>query len=261
MGDPLYVDGLDFAIVLIVLLKVVVVFVFLLVAVMLMVWFERKVISDMQNRIGPNRAGPWGILQTLADGTKLFFKEDLLPDKADARIFRLAPFLAIMPGLRLLRHRPHRRRPSRIAGPPDDLAAAGRPALGGPLPARHVVDRGLRRDAGRVVVGLQVPAAGLGAGLGPDGVLRGGHGPGGGRRGALGRVPLHPRHRRRSGRAVPVEHLLPRRGALRGVPDRGHGRGQPARRSTWWRPSRSWWAGSTPSTRRSGSPCSSWPSS
>jgi len=97
MGDPLYVDGLDFAIVLIVLLKVVVIFVFLLVAVMLMVWFERKVISDMQNRIGPNRAGPWGILQTLADGTKLFFKEDLLPDKADARIFRLAPYLSIMP--------------------------------------------------------------------------------------------------------------------------------------------------------------------
>ncbi|HEX7275932.1 MAG TPA: NADH-quinone oxidoreductase subunit H, partial [Acidimicrobiales bacterium] len=80
MGDPLYVDGIDFAVVLIVLLKVVVVFVFLLIAVMLMVWFERKVISDMQNRIGPNRAGPWGILQTLADGIKLFFKEDLLPE-------------------------------------------------------------------------------------------------------------------------------------------------------------------------------------
>ncbi len=97
MGDPLYMDGVDFAVVLIVLLKVIVVFVFLLVAVMLMVWFERKVISDMQNRIGPNRAGPWGILQTLADGTKLFFKEDLLPDRADARVFRLAPYLSILP--------------------------------------------------------------------------------------------------------------------------------------------------------------------
>jgi NADH-quinone oxidoreductase subunit H len=97
MGDPLYIDGLDLAVVLIVFLKVIVVFVFLLVAVMLMVWFERKVISDMQNRIGPNRAGPWGILQTLADGTKLFFKEDLLPDKADARVFRLAPYLSILP--------------------------------------------------------------------------------------------------------------------------------------------------------------------
>ncbi|MEA2685529.1 MAG: NADH-quinone oxidoreductase subunit [Actinomycetota bacterium] len=97
MGDPLFVDGLDFAVVLIVLLKVIVVFVFLLVAVMLMVWFERKVISDMQSRIGPNRAGPWGILQTLADGTKLFFKEDLLPDRADKIVFRLAPYLSILP--------------------------------------------------------------------------------------------------------------------------------------------------------------------
>ena len=52
----------------------------LLVSTMLMIWFERKVISDMQNRIGPNRAGPYGLLQTLADGTKLFFKEDLLPE-------------------------------------------------------------------------------------------------------------------------------------------------------------------------------------
>ena len=48
-------------------------------SVMLMIWFERKVISDMQSRIGPNRAGPWGLLQTLADGIKLFFKEDLAP--------------------------------------------------------------------------------------------------------------------------------------------------------------------------------------
>jgi hypothetical protein len=52
----------------------------LLVAVILMVWFERKLIADMQNRLGPNRAGPFGILQTLADGMKLIFKEDLIPD-------------------------------------------------------------------------------------------------------------------------------------------------------------------------------------
>ena len=64
----------------IVLLKVVVVFVFGLVATMLMVWFERKAIAGMQNRIGPNKAGPFGILQTLADGIKLFFKEDLIPE-------------------------------------------------------------------------------------------------------------------------------------------------------------------------------------
>ena len=69
----------------------------LMVSVMLMIWFERKVISDMQSRIGPNRAGPFGIAQTLADGIKLFFKEDLIPDKADRFVFKLAPYLTIIP--------------------------------------------------------------------------------------------------------------------------------------------------------------------
>ena len=96
-ADPLFRDGVDTTVVLIVILKTVVVFVALLLATMLMVWFERKVISDMQNRIGPNRAGPFGILITLADGIKLFFKEDLLPTNADRRIFRLAPALAAVP--------------------------------------------------------------------------------------------------------------------------------------------------------------------
>ena len=62
-----------------------------------MIWFERKVHADMSNRLGPNRAGPFGILQTLADGIKFFFKEDLLPDRADRRVFILAPFLSLVP--------------------------------------------------------------------------------------------------------------------------------------------------------------------
>jgi len=78
-------------------LKVVLVFAMLLVSVMLMVWFERKVVSDLQNRIGPNVAGPWGILQTLADGIKLFFKEDLTPDQSDRFVFKLAPYLSLIP--------------------------------------------------------------------------------------------------------------------------------------------------------------------
>jgi len=97
MGDPLFSHGVGLAVVVIVLVKVVVAFVVLLVSTMLMVWFERKVISDMQNRIGPNRAGPFGLLQSLADGTKLFFKEDLLPERADRFVFRLAPLLAVVP--------------------------------------------------------------------------------------------------------------------------------------------------------------------
>ncbi len=99
--DPLYADGLDWMVFLVTLIKVVVVFAFLMVAVMFMVWFERKLHGDMTNRIGPNQAGPWGILQTLADGVKLFFKEDLIPDKAQRRVFILAPFLALVPAFLL----------------------------------------------------------------------------------------------------------------------------------------------------------------
>jgi NADH-quinone oxidoreductase subunit H len=95
--DPLLVGDIGLAEVLIVLAKVVVAFGLLLVSVLLMIWFERKLISDMQNRIGPNRAGPFGILQTLADGMKLFFKEDLKPDRADKPVFVLAPLLSMVP--------------------------------------------------------------------------------------------------------------------------------------------------------------------
>jgi NADH-quinone oxidoreductase subunit H len=98
-GDPLFLHGLNWEVILIVLIKVVVAFVVLLVATALMIWFERKVISDMQSRIGPNRAGPWGLLQTLADGTKLVFKEDLLPDRADSFVFKLAPYLSVIPAV------------------------------------------------------------------------------------------------------------------------------------------------------------------
>jgi NADH-quinone oxidoreductase subunit H len=95
--DPGLVGDLFWAPLLVVALKVLVVFVLGLVATMLMVWFERKVVAGMQNRIGPNKAGPFGLLQTLADGTKLFFKEDLIPDRADRFVFRLAPLLALVP--------------------------------------------------------------------------------------------------------------------------------------------------------------------
>ncbi len=100
-GDPLLAGDVDLGVVLIVLLKVVVVFALLLIATQMMIWFERKVVGDLQNRIGPNTAGPFGILQTLADGIKFFFKEDLVPDRADRKVFILAPMLAVVPAFLL----------------------------------------------------------------------------------------------------------------------------------------------------------------
>jgi NADH-quinone oxidoreductase subunit H len=98
MGDPLFRNGVDLTVFLIVALKVAVTFVFLLLSVLLYIWAERRVIAlVMQNRLGPNRAGPAGILQSLADGIKLFFKEELDPDEADHRIYRLAPYLSAVP--------------------------------------------------------------------------------------------------------------------------------------------------------------------
>jgi NADH-quinone oxidoreductase subunit H len=100
-GDPLLAGNVDLVVVLIVLIKVVGVFAFLLVATMLMIWFERKFVSDLQNRVGPNTAGPFGVLQTLADGIKFFFKEDLKPARAELRVFILAPFLTVVPAFLL----------------------------------------------------------------------------------------------------------------------------------------------------------------
>ena len=96
-GDPLYQSGVGWPEFLVTLVKVVICFGFLLIATMFMVWFERKVIAGMQNRVGPNKAGPFGVLQTLADGIKAFFKEPILPERADRIVYRLAPFLAFVP--------------------------------------------------------------------------------------------------------------------------------------------------------------------
>ena len=97
MNDPLFADGIDLTVVLIVIGKTIATFALLLVAVLFYIWFMRKVIADMQNRIGPDNAGPWGVLQTLADGVKLFFKEQSIPTSADRPVFRIAPYLSIMP--------------------------------------------------------------------------------------------------------------------------------------------------------------------
>jgi NADH-quinone oxidoreductase subunit H len=64
--------------------------------------FERRTLARIQVRIGPNRAGPWGILQPVADGIKLIFKEELIPDRADKLVFVLAPVLTVVPALIIL---------------------------------------------------------------------------------------------------------------------------------------------------------------
>ncbi|MDF8264558.1 NADH-quinone oxidoreductase subunit NuoH [Luteipulveratus flavus] len=76
------------------LVKALLVFVFLLINTLLVIWFERRVIGRMQQRPGPNRAGPFGLLQTLADGVKLALKEDIVPKAADKIMFWAAPAIA-----------------------------------------------------------------------------------------------------------------------------------------------------------------------
>ncbi|MCL2584065.1 MAG: NADH-quinone oxidoreductase subunit NuoH, partial [Streptosporangiales bacterium] len=80
-----------------VLLKVGMVFVFLLLTTIFMIWFERRVIGRMQNRPGPNRAGPWGLLQPVADALKLPMKEDIVPTGVDKLVFVIAPMLTAAP--------------------------------------------------------------------------------------------------------------------------------------------------------------------
>nr|WP_152186765.1 NADH-quinone oxidoreductase subunit NuoH [Segeticoccus rhizosphaerae] len=76
------------------LIKALFLFVILLVQTLIVIWFERRVIGRMQQRPGPNRTGPFGLLQTLADGVKLALKEDLTPKNADKIMFVLAPIIA-----------------------------------------------------------------------------------------------------------------------------------------------------------------------
>jgi NADH-quinone oxidoreductase subunit H len=77
-----------------VLAKVILVFAFLVVMTLFAIWYERKVVARMQVRPGPNRVGPFGLLQSLADGLKLAFKEDVMPKAADKVVFFLAPVIS-----------------------------------------------------------------------------------------------------------------------------------------------------------------------
>ncbi|MBP1685451.1 MAG: ndhA [Deltaproteobacteria bacterium] len=87
--DLVYVGGM-------VVFALIVVLGFVLNVAGITTWLERRVWARMQGRCGPNRVGPQGFLQWLADGVKLFMKEDLIPAQADSRLFRLAPYIAVV---------------------------------------------------------------------------------------------------------------------------------------------------------------------
>lgn len=80
-----------------VVVKAVFCFAFLMVTVLFSIVWERKVVAWMQLRIGPNRHGPWGMLQSLADGIKLMLKEDVIVKRADKAVYVLAPIVAAIP--------------------------------------------------------------------------------------------------------------------------------------------------------------------
>lgn len=80
-----------------ILIKAVAIFVVLVLLTLFNIWFERRVVARMQHRIGPNVHGPFGLLQSLADGVKLALKEDIIPKAADKVVFLIAPVIATIP--------------------------------------------------------------------------------------------------------------------------------------------------------------------
>ena len=76
-------------------IRILIVFMVLSLLVVFIVWFERKVVARMQSRVGPNRWGPFGLLTSMADGIKLFFKEGIIPTTADRALFLIAPAVAV----------------------------------------------------------------------------------------------------------------------------------------------------------------------
>ncbi|MFC4783087.1 NADH-quinone oxidoreductase subunit NuoH [Nocardioides sp. MAHUQ-72] len=81
----------------VILLKTVLIFLVLVLLTLFNIWWERRVVARMQHRIGPNVHGPFGLLQSLADGVKLALKEDIIPKAADRAVFLIAPVLAVIP--------------------------------------------------------------------------------------------------------------------------------------------------------------------
>jgi NADH-quinone oxidoreductase subunit H len=95
--DPAVVSAIGREPIWVTVLKCVVIFVVLMGMTLLMIWAERRIVGRMQQRLGPNRVGPMGVGQGLADGIKLFLKEDIIPALADRPVYLLAPIIATIP--------------------------------------------------------------------------------------------------------------------------------------------------------------------
>jgi len=109
--SPLYQE------LLIVIVKIAVIFGALQAVFSLMTYIERRVLAFMQFRLGPNRTGPWGLFQPVADGIKLFFKEELMPAGANRWAFIAAPILSIATAFTAIAVIPY--------GPPFHMPALG----------------------------------------------------------------------------------------------------------------------------------------
>ena len=90
---------MNFALILEWLIKAIVLVLLLLGGFAYLTLYERKALARIQMRVGPNRAGPWGLLQPIADAVKLIFKEELMPARADKLLFFLAPVVTLVPAL------------------------------------------------------------------------------------------------------------------------------------------------------------------
>jgi len=90
-------NSIDFKFILGSLIKVAVVFVLGLLSPVSMNWIERRMLAFIQNRLGPNRTGPFGLLQSIADGIKFLFKEDITPLEANKWLYTLAPVVSVVP--------------------------------------------------------------------------------------------------------------------------------------------------------------------
>ena len=232
-----------------------------------MIWGERKVVSGMHNRIGPNKAGPFGLLQSLADGIKAFFKETFRPSKSDPFIYKLAPYLMFVPAFLIWSVLP--------LGGDFTNGNDGTITIFGQVTRVQLADPPIGillvlAMSSIAVYGVMLAGWASGSKYPLLGAVRGSAqmisyeaalGPEPRRRAAVERHAQHGRHRPDAEQLRRLEHRRDRHRAVRDLPDRRPPPNSTGRRSTSSKPSRNSCRASTPSTAASASPCSSSPSS